>query len=54
MAPESNEQRLEERLARLVSEMDELIAASRNSPFAQQALEIAREELVKLESRPCN
>ena len=51
MSPESPEQRLEERLDRLVSEIDELLVASRDSPFAQQALEMARNALVACEER---
>lgn len=51
MNPGSPEQKLEERFYRLIVEMDELLIASRNSPFACQALEIAREAIIALENR---
>ena len=51
MIPGSFEQKLEERIARLVSEMDDLLIVSQDSPSAFVALADARAVLVTLESR---
>jgi len=51
MSPGSAEQRLEERIARLVSEMEELLIASQDSPITFVAIADARAALITLEIR---
>jgi hypothetical protein len=52
VTPGSDEQRLEERFDRLISEMDDLLVASKDSPAACHALNAARKAIIALEH--CN